>query len=91
MSFLAAAACGGDDDESGGAAVREACSEYCTAAQAAGCGLYASESECIAEECSGFEAAPKACQDAFRQYYECLLDQANVCDTGCSADIGACL
>ncbi|HLV67743.1 MAG TPA: hypothetical protein VKY73_18110 [Polyangiaceae bacterium] len=88
--FLAAGACGGEDDDADPTEVQQACSEYCAAAQVADCMLYDSESACVATECSGFERASKACLAALKEYYECLVDQANVCDTGCSLDIAAC-
>lgn len=92
IACLMLGACGSDDDGGGGgdsSAATASCRSYCDKDQAANCQNYASADECYGYECT-FAAAPQACLDANKAYYDCFAAAADVCSlSNCMAEFNA--
>lgn len=81
--------CGSDDSNGSAGAGLAACNAYCDAVVAKSC---PGAADCKTDECEGLDKAPGACDTAFKNYYDCLKAQTDVCtqSSTCQLDLSKC-
>jgi|GEM_PF-5129609 len=80
ISLVCFLACGGGGDA-------HSCKEVCAEQTAAGCQPFASIEQCNAL-CEGYEGLSSSCLNAGEVYWECQLEQADICDPQACQDEG---